>query len=66
MKKSRYYIGAQNDQLYITYGEPPAPNNDYPAHNADREPVAKILNVELAGKLIKAANSIIDDIAALT
>lgn len=66
MKKSKFYIGAQNDHLYITYGEPPTANNDYPRHDADREPVAKVLNEGLACKLIKAANKHVDDIEAAT
>lgn len=44
----RYYVGAQNDQLYIITGEPPAMNNDYPKHDAVRTVVAKVVDEKQA------------------
>lgn len=35
-----WYVGAQNDALYIVAGRPPALNNDYPVHDADRTLIA--------------------------
>lgn len=38
--KEPWYVGAQNDGLYIVAGDQPAKSNDYPMHNADRTLVA--------------------------
>lgn len=35
-----WYVGAQNDAIYIIAGRPPALNNDFPVHGADRELIA--------------------------
>lgn len=51
-----FHIGAQNDALFIIYGERPALNNDYPRHDADRTCVAKIYDEALARALVDAAN----------
>ena len=36
------YVGAQNDELYITAGRAPAKNNDHPWHDAPRVAIAKV------------------------
>lgn len=37
-----WYVGAQNDGLYIISGKPPAAGNDFPRHDADRNVLAKV------------------------
>lgn len=49
---SDFYIGAQNDALYIIQGKPPAASNDHPDHDADRAVVAKVYDEDLARHLI--------------
>ena len=38
-----WYVGAQNDELFVVAGRSPAANNDYPWHDADRVAIARIL-----------------------
>jgi hypothetical protein len=52
----RFHVGAQNDALYITSGQPPAINNDYPNHEADRTCVAKVFDEGEAKRLVELAN----------
>lgn len=40
--KEPWYVGSQNDALYITSGKPPAQSNDHPDHDAVREVIAKL------------------------
>ena len=40
----RWYVGAQNDALYII-DQKPSMNNDYPNHDAKTEPLAKVIMV---------------------
>lgn len=37
-----WFVGCQNDALFIVAGRPPALNNDYPWHDAPRVAVAKV------------------------
>ena len=37
-----FYVGAQNDALYIIAGRAPSMNNDYPWHEAPRVAVARV------------------------
>ena len=37
-----WFVGCQNDALYIVAGRPPALNNDYPWHDAPRVALAKV------------------------
>ena len=39
---TKVHVGVQNDQLYLISGKPPALDNDYPVHDADRTVIAKI------------------------
>lgn len=39
-----WYVGVQNDALFLTAGRAPAPNNDYPWHDAPRVALAKLLS----------------------
>ena len=57
-----WYVGAQNDGLYIICGTAPSPDNDYPNHTAHREVIAKVYNAgaghketERRANLIRAA-----------
>lgn len=36
-----WYVGAQNDGLFLIAGKPPAKDNDYPVHDANRTVIAK-------------------------
>lgn len=49
-----WHVGAQNDLLYITAGEKPALDNDYPRHDANRTVVAKVYS-ERDAQLLAAA-----------
>jgi hypothetical protein len=52
-----WHLGVQNDALYIIEGEPPAASgNDYPNHEADRRAVARVLDEQLAGRIVSDAN----------
>lgn len=37
-----YFVGAQNDALFIVAGREPARSNDYPWHDAPRVALAKV------------------------
>lgn len=37
-----WFVGAQNDGMYIVSGEPPSPSNDYMVHDSDRTLIAKL------------------------
>ncbi|ADE12186.1 hypothetical protein [Sideroxydans lithotrophicus] len=52
-----YYVGAQNDMLYITVGKPPAMSNDYPDHEADRTPIAKAYSPDDARRIAACLNA---------
>ncbi len=41
-----WYVGAQNDGLFIIAGAKPSTTNDYPNHDADREVIATINGYE--------------------
>jgi hypothetical protein len=43
-----WYTATQNDALFVVAGKPPATSNDYPEHDADRVPVCRIIQGELA------------------
>lgn len=49
-----WYVGAQNDKVYVTAGRPPAADNDYPVHDADRTVVATPSNAADAPVLAAA------------
>jgi hypothetical protein len=57
MKNETYYVGAQNDALYITKGVMPARGNDDPVHDADRTAIAKVYNIEDANLIAAALNA---------
>lgn len=57
-----WYVGAQNDMLYIIAGRAPSPDNDYPMHEAARTVIAKVYDedkshteAEANARLIAAA-----------
>lgn len=52
-----YYLGSQNDQLYITAGEPPAQSNDHPNHDANRTLIAKVFDEKHGKFIVRACNS---------
>lgn len=52
-----WYVGAQNDVLYIIAGRPPSKNNDYPVHDADRTIIAKVYNEADAQPIVTAVNA---------
>jgi len=52
-----FFVGAQNDQWFIVFGDNPAQSNDYPNHEADRTPVAKVYDEALARTLCEYANA---------
>jgi hypothetical protein len=56
--KGKVYVGAQNDCLYIIDRQP-ALNNDYPNHDANVSPIAKIYdnNQELADRIASLWNA---------
>lgn len=60
-----WYVGAQNDALYIIAGRPPAKDNDYPVHDADRTVIAKIYIEADAQTIVTAVNSHAELVAAL-
>lgn len=37
-----WYVGCQNDLVYIICGRAPSMNNDYPVHDADRTVVTRV------------------------
>lgn len=37
-----WYVGCQNDGLFVVAGRRPAPNNDYPWHDAPRVALCKV------------------------
>ena len=57
MNKRKFYIGVQNDQLYIVSGEKPI-MTDYPNHDADRTCVAKVFDEAEATRLIELQSTI--------
>lgn len=61
-----FYVGAQNDALFIVVGRPPALNNDYPNHTADRTAIAKVYDDSNAERIVACMNAMegIDDPAA--
>lgn len=60
-----YYVGAQNDAIYITAGKPPASNNDHPNHDADRVVIAKMLDVDSAEFIVNACNEYAPNLDAI-
>lgn len=54
--KLPFYVGCQNDAVYIISGKSPAKNNDYPVHDADRTVIARIYNPDDAQYIVRAAN----------
>lgn len=46
-----YYLGVQNDALYLVAGKKPALNNDYPNHKTDRTVIAKVF-ITMEGEFI--------------
>lgn len=52
-----YYVGAQNDEIYIVAGERPATSNDYPRHDANRHVVAKVYSAEDAAFIVLCCNA---------
>lgn len=61
---SKFYVGAQNDSLYITSGKPPAKDNDYPNHEADRTVIAKVYD-EKSANLLAAAPEMLEALKAI-
>jgi hypothetical protein len=37
-----WYVGAQNDMLFVIAGRAPSLDNDYPMHDADRTVIARV------------------------
>lgn len=60
-----YYLGAQNDQLYITAGLSPALSNDHPNPDADRTVIAKVYDEQAGAALVREHNSHYALVAAL-
>lgn len=60
-----WFVGAQNDALYVIVGDPPSINNDYPRHDANREPIAKIYTGDADARLIAAAPDLLLLVRAL-
>jgi hypothetical protein len=53
-----WYVGAQNDQRYLIAGKPPAPDNDYPVHGAERTVIAKVyLKDDTAERIAACVNA---------
>ena len=52
-----WYVGAQNDTLYIIAGRAPSPNNDTPFHDADRIVIAKVYDEKSAAFIALTANT---------
>lgn len=60
-----WYPAAQNDALYVTAGRPPALNNDYPDHGADRVLIAKVYTGPADSNLIAAAPELLEALELL-
>lgn len=60
-----WYVGAQNDALYITAGVPPAQSNDYPNHTAERIALAHVYSEANARHIVRCVNAHDSLVAAL-
>lgn len=60
-----WYVGAQNDSLFIVAGRAPSPDNDYPFHGADRTAIAKVYDEHRDdARLIAAAPDLLEALKA--
>jgi hypothetical protein len=61
-----WFVGAQNDALYII-NKHPSPSNDYPRHDRDMTMIAKVYEASAANAelIVRAVNAHDDLVAAL-
>ena len=60
-----WFVGAQNDALYVISGRAPSLNNDDPWHDAPREPVAMVYGDKDAAHIVRCVNAHDELVAAL-